>query len=635
MANAANLVLPGSTTVYALKDAEARAGLAAAKASILALNAEAVRLGLMLTDVEASYQWQSQPSGSTGWSDSSGNNSSGVTDTLNLTAKAWQDGYRFRCLITLADGSTCASPTITLHVGDTTGARQPQANRDGEYILSVSDTELYVSAGETVDVAAAVRRFDDALLGADLSELKTKASRADAKAASVAPLLTAAEGLTYQWQSRPAGESGWNDSSATGFDTSAMTLTAKAWQDDYDFRCQITDADGNTYTSPVITLHVGDETGSGAPVAAVAGGYIVTAVSDIYAAAGESVEFSISVQTVNTSLIASAQPYAFYGNFGDLYETPELEDVSAGAAFDLAESTSAQIYALYDSLMAEHPESITRDLLGYATAGDGTAATGDVTADAAYPIYEYVVKPRASALYNDTTFASKPVILLNGGLHAGTEKAAVWAIWQLVKAMFDSGDKALRAIRGNAVLKIVPIANPWGYDAQTRTNARNVNLNRNFGYNWTAGSSDSTSTEYRGEASYSELETQALAQWLNDNSNAMLCIDFHNCFATNENAWVCSRDERTHRLFAPFSAVMSDSLCARYAIETEKNLFRSSDEKHAGLADECRLVGIGRHCCLEFNVYFKGNKYNARSIQLGVDVLANFILATLGDAARG
>ena len=42
MANAANLVLPGSTTVYALKDAEARAGLAAAEASILALNAEAV-----------------------------------------------------------------------------------------------------------------------------------------------------------------------------------------------------------------------------------------------------------------------------------------------------------------------------------------------------------------------------------------------------------------------------------------------------------------------------------------------------------------------------------------------------------------------------------------------------------------
>ena len=446
-------------------------------------------------------------------------------------------------------------------------------------------------------------------------------------------ILDAAEGLTYQWQSQPSGSTGWNNSSSAGFDTPILLLTAKAWHDEYNFRCKITDADGNTYTSPVITLHVGDETGISAPQVAVEEKYIITAAaSDIYAVNGESVEFSISVQTVNTSLISNASHYELYGNFGDLYETPELEDVSSGAAFDLAESTSAQIYALYDALMAAHPESITRNLLGYATAGDGTAAVGDATADAAYPIYEYVVNPRASALYDDTTFASKPVILINGGLHAGTEKAAVWAIWQMVKAMFDSSDKALRAIRGNAVLKIVPIANPWGYDAQARTNARNVNLNRNFGYNWTAGSSDSTSTEYRGEASYSELETQVLAQWLNDNSNALLCIDFHNCFATNENAWVCSRDERTYRLLAPYSAVMSDYLCARYGIETEKNLFRSFDERHAGLADECRLVGIGRHCCLEFNVYFKGGKYNACSIQLGVDVLANFILATLGDA---
>lgn len=447
-------------------------------------------------------------------------------------------------------------------------------------------------------------------------------------------LIVDADGFTYQWQSRPADATGWNNSNSTGFDTPTMTLAAKAWQDGYDFRCKITDADGNTYESPAITLHVGDKTGVSTPQVTVAGRYIVTAIaSNVYAAVGESVEFSISVQMFNASMITG---YALYGNFGDLYETPELEDVSSGAAFDLAESTSAQIYALYDALMAEHPESITRNLLGYATAGDGTAAVGDATADAAYPIYEYVIKPRASALYNGTTFASKPVILLCGGLHAGTEKAAVWAIWQMVKAMFDSSDKALRTIRGNAVLKIVPIANPRGYDAQTRTNARNVNLNRNFGYNWANGSNDSTSTEYRGEASYSEMETQVLTQWLNDNSNALLCIDFHNSFATNENAWVCSRDERTYRLLAPYSAVMSDYLCARYGIETEKNLFRSFDERHAGLADECRLVGIGRHCCLEFNVYFyddaHGMKYNAHSIQLGVDVLANFILATLGDA---
>lgn len=65
------------------------------------------------------YQWQAKPATASGWNDSSGNDESGKTASLSLTAKAWHDGYMFRCKITDANGAIAYTKIAVLTVNST------------------------------------------------------------------------------------------------------------------------------------------------------------------------------------------------------------------------------------------------------------------------------------------------------------------------------------------------------------------------------------------------------------------------------------------------------------------------------------------------------------------------------------
>lgn len=175
-------------------------------------------------------------------------------------------------------------------------------------------------------------------------------------------------------------------------------------------------------------------------------------------------------------------------------------------------------YALYDAFLTK--KNVTRNLLGYGSKSDGTA-------DTSLPIYEYVVG-NPIQLESTARISPAPLVLLTSGIHSD-EKTAMMALYNFVAALFDSSNTIATEIRESIMFRIVPLCNPWGYDATTtsnegRFNARGVNLNRNFKPYWDKGS-----ISERGSAPYSELETQALKAWLDDYApSALFHLDCHN-----------------------------------------------------------------------------------------------------------
>ena len=131
------------------------------------------------------------------------------------------------------------------------------------------------------------------------------------------------------------------------------------------------------------------------------------------------------------------------------------------------------------------------------------------------------VKGRAIEIYSVSTEAAHPGddirFLIEGGLHGNeilTTEFVNWLRDRLVR-----GVSPLSRLDARAVFDLVPVANP---DAAglSRYNARNVNLNRNFGVNW------GKSREPAGKDAFSEPETRALKALL-ANRKYVAAADVH------------------------------------------------------------------------------------------------------------
>ena len=66
------------------------------------------------------------------------------------------------------------------------------------------------------------------------------------------------EGLSYQWQYKTAGSGKWRDSSSatTGYNEAELEVVATAARNGFQYRCKVTDANGETVTSRPATLTV-------------------------------------------------------------------------------------------------------------------------------------------------------------------------------------------------------------------------------------------------------------------------------------------------------------------------------------------------------------------------------------------
>ncbi len=183
-----------------------------------------------------SYQWQSQAPGSTGWKDSSA--PSAKTATLSFTAQAAHNGYKFRCVITDANGNSSVTRGALLNVkpGFTT---QPKATT-----AAVGSTAKFTVAAKGVGT------------------------------------------LSYQWQAYNPNTGKWTDSSAASAKTATLSITVQAAHNNFKFRCVVTDGNGRTNTSSaaLLTVKVG----------------ITTQPKNVTVTAGTTAKFTIVAKGVGT-----------------------------------------------------------------------------------------------------------------------------------------------------------------------------------------------------------------------------------------------------------------------------------------------------------------------------------------------
>ena len=157
--------------------------------------------------------------------------------------------------------------------------------------------------------------------------------------------------------------------------------------------------------------------------------------------------------------------------------------------------------------------------------------------------------------------SSRKQILWNGCQHA-REWVAVMVPMYIIDGLVDGwyNDDEIRTLLEKTEVIIVPIVNPDGYeftyapggDRFWRKNRRNnsgscegVDLNRNWGYEWNGGdstSNDTCSDVYVGPGVFSEPETQAMRDLVNQLPNLVAHIDFHSYSQLVLEPWASSNN---------------------------------------------------------------------------------------------
>lgn len=153
-----------------------------------------------------SYQWQSRKNSSASWVNSG--QSGARTATLSVATNAGLNGYQFRCLVTDAFGQKVTSDTAVLTI-------VPKITKQPENVSVLAGTKAYFT------IAA-----------------------------------TGKETLSYQWQSRKNSSANWVNSGQSGARGKTLTVSTNAGLNGYQFRCIVTDANGQKATSATAILTV-------------------------------------------------------------------------------------------------------------------------------------------------------------------------------------------------------------------------------------------------------------------------------------------------------------------------------------------------------------------------------------------
>lgn len=140
-----------------------------------------------------------------------------------------------------------------------------------------------------------------------------------------------------------------------------------------------------------------------------------------------------------------------------------------------------------------------------------------------YTIWEYEFRP-SNGDYKKT-------ILLSSGMHT-YEFPSSFGLARWVKEFMESEEPIFKYLRNNVRIFIIPIVNPWGYNQNPKTygNSNGINPNRNFdtwNNDWDSYTGYNDEWNKKGEAPFSEKETQILREWAFSHNDANFYIDCH------------------------------------------------------------------------------------------------------------
>ena len=244
-----------------------------------------------------SYQWQYRKNASSDWKTSG--QSGNKTATLKVSTTAGLHGYQFRCLVTDSNGQKYSSaatlslkPKITAQPENTTAAVGNKAvftvEATGKSKLTYqwqyrkNETDDWKTSGQSgnktatlsVSTTAGLHGYQFRCIVTDGNSQK---SYTKAATLSVRPKITtwpkdttaapgtraeftvAATGkgtLKYQWQYRKNASSEWKTSGQSGNKTATLSVAVTAGLNGYQFRCYVTDGNGQRSYTNTVTLTV-------------------------------------------------------------------------------------------------------------------------------------------------------------------------------------------------------------------------------------------------------------------------------------------------------------------------------------------------------------------------------------------
>ena len=206
----------------------------------------------------------------------------------------------------------------------------------------------------------------------------------------------------------------------------------------------------------------------------------------------------------------------------NLNYTPEkIPGCSNDDPLPMGQIQYTDMYGMYDELCNKYPNYVSRKVEGK-----------DILED---EIISYTFKPEEQSFTRNSEEVEKTFkrfkFFIVSSTH-GNERTSIWVLYNLMKLICEKWqtNESLEFLRWNVEFVICPIISPGGYRNFTRINANGVDLNRNFDADWENGSSDKSSTTYRGDAPMSEPEA-IVCDNIIKRENPNFVIDFHNFHA--------------------------------------------------------------------------------------------------------
>lgn len=277
------------------------------------------------------------------------------------------------------------------------------------------------------------------------------------------------------------------------------------------------------------------------------------------------------VERINEQLDNKASVITFF-------ESKPIPAIDGSGDINADTITYEEVIRLYDKLVSENYGYASKRLLGKDSSGT-------------YDIYAY-----------DFT-ASNPLdtIVIDANIHGGNTpngggdpKDCAIAIYYCMKKICEEwkNNKILCELRREFNITVIPIANPWGFDNNSRYNSNGVDCNRNFSWNWRAENNTF------GTAPFSEKESQYIRDnliyrqgYLKNKGCRVKCyIPFHNYGDNNINPQFPFSVASTSTMVSAFKKV-AYFLCTKYGYEfkegTATNPSASSADNYAE-----RILGI-------------------------------------------
>ena len=335
-----------------------------------------------------------------------------------------------------------------------------------------------------------------------------------------------------------------------------------------------------------------------------------------YGTPSETISLNIQELSYNGKMTVSGFEVALKDELPLLFDN-YMSDLSVDSV-----ANASALYTLYDKLITEYPDYISKNVLGQDSVGNNIIEIVLTT-----PNYNSQTGGRT-----EDTEISKPKVLIVTGVH-GYERSSVMSTYQFVRDLCEYNPK-LANLRENYLIKVIPCVCPSSFNADTRTNTNGVNINRNFEDNWTL---TSVGDNYSGASASDQLETQIVEDWIDTNNDAILYVDFHNSGFDNEVSYIQGNNNYTG-----MSTIKANYLKALYKtsdywkkIENFATtlIFAYTGNQDAIASSNCYADITGQLLSILLETSWNQNdsgKHSKLTIKTGAEALGNMLIGILG-----